>query len=100
MSINIVLWSGICTGYDKGKYPKDSTWVCKAPVKEAEFDLECAPEALMEAKKSFVEASTSERKDKPKPEIDPSMLTTTLETYMKLICDNKAVKGLQELINR
>ena len=28
------------------------------------------------------------------------MLTTFLETYMKLLCDSKTVKGLQELINR
>jgi len=31
--------------------------------------------------------------------MDPSMLTTFLETYMKLLHDNKVVKGLQELIN-
>ena len=29
-------------GYDKGKQPEDSTWVYKALVKEAEFDLERA----------------------------------------------------------
>ena len=28
------------------------------------------------------------------------MITTFLETCMKLMCDRKAVKGLQELINR
>jgi len=54
----------------------------------------------MESKKSFVEASTLGRKDKLEPEMDPSMLTTLLETYMKLLCDSKVVKGLQELINR
>ena len=32
--------------------------------------------------------------------MDPSMLTTFLETCMKLLRDSKAVKGLQELINR
>jgi len=32
--------------------------------------------------------------------MDPSMLTTFLETCMKLLWDNKAVKGLQELITR
>jgi len=42
MSVNIVLRSGIVMGDDKGKQPKDSTWVSKAPVKEAEFDLERA----------------------------------------------------------
>ena len=32
--------------------------------------------------------------------MDPSMLTTFLETYMKLLFDRKTVKGLQELINK
>ena len=54
----------------------------------------------MEAKKSFVEASSSGSKDQPKPGMDPSMLTTFLETCMKLLCDKKLVKGLQELITR
>jgi len=53
----------------------------------------------MEAKKSFTEASTSGIQEKPVEEMDPSMLTTFLETYMKLLRDIKAVKGLQELIN-
>jgi len=54
----------------------------------------------MEAKKSFTEASTSGSKDQPEPGMDPSMLTTFLETCMKLLRDNKAIKGLQELITR
>ena len=54
----------------------------------------------MEAKKSFTEASTSGSKDQPELGMDPSMLTTFLETCMKLLCDNKVVKGLQELITR
>jgi len=37
---------------------------------------------------------------KPVEEMDPSMITTFLETYMKLLRDSKIVKGLQELINR
>ena len=40
LNVNIVLQSGIMMGDDKGKQPKDSTWVRKAPAKEAEFDLE------------------------------------------------------------
>jgi len=87
-------------GDDKGKEPEDNTWVHKAPMKEAKFDLEHAWEAFMEAKKSFVEASTSGSKDKPKTEMDPSIVTTFLETCMKLLRDSKAMKGLQELINR
>ena len=54
----------------------------------------------MEAKKSFTKASTLGTKDKTDQEMDPSMLTTFLETCMKLLRDSKAVKGLQELINR
>lgn len=33
-------------------------------------------------------------------EVDPSVITTFLETYMKLLCDSKAVKCLQELIKK
>ena len=62
--------------------------------------MEHARETFMEAKKSFAEASTSGSKDKPDQEMDPSMLTTFLETCMKLLHDRKAVKGLQDLINR
>ena len=89
-------------GDDKGKQLEENTWVCKAPMKEAEFDLERAQGTFMEAKKSFAEASTSRRKDKPEPKMvmDPSMLTTFLETCRKLMCDSKAVKGLHELIKR
>ena len=57
-NVNIVLQSGITIGDDKGKQPKESVWVCKAPTKEPKFDLEHAKETFMEAKKSFMEAST------------------------------------------
>ena len=99
-NVNIVLRSGIATGDDKGKQPKDSTWVRKVLTKEVEFDLEHTREAFMEAKKSFAEAPTSGSKDKPEPEMDPSILITFLETCMKLVHDSKAIIGLQELINR
>ena len=99
-NVNIVLRSGITIGDDKGKRPEESTWVHKAPTKELEFDLERAKETFMESKKSFADASTSGRKDRPELEIDPSMLMAFLETCMKLLCDNKTIKGLQELINR
>jgi len=49
----------------------------------------------MEAKKSFTKASTSGSKDQLEPRMDPSMLTTFLETCMKLLHDNKVVKFLQ-----
>ena len=69
-------------------------WVLKAPTKEPEFDLERVKETFMEAKKSFMEASTLGSKDQLEPEMDPSMLTTFLETCMKMLCDSKALKGL------
>ena len=42
LNVNIVLRSGIAMGDVKGKQPKDSAWVRKAPEKEVEFDLEHA----------------------------------------------------------
>jgi len=94
-----MLQSGIMKGDDKGKQPKDSTWVRKAPKKQADFDLERTRETFMEAKKSFVGASTSGSKDKLDLEMDLAMITTFLETCMKLLHDNKVVKSLEELIN-
>ena len=93
-NVNIVLRSGITIGDDKSKKLEESTWVRKAPMKELEFDLERTKETFMEAKKSVVDASTSGSKDRPELEMDPSMLTTFLETSMNLLHDNKAVKGL------
>ena len=58
-SVNIVLRSGITTYEDKGKQLEEGGLVCKAPKREAGFDLARAKETFMEAKKSFVEASTS-----------------------------------------
>jgi len=84
----------------QGKQPEGYTGVRKAPTKESEFELERAKEKFMEAKKSFVEVSTSSSKDQPETRMDPSMLTSFLEICMKLLRDNKVVKGLQELITR
>lgn len=52
-------------------------------------------EIFMEVKKSLVGASSLGSKDKLSEEIDPSMLTTFLETCMKLVRHSKAVKGLK-----
>lgn len=93
-NVNIVLWSGIMTGDEKGKQPKESTWVCKAPMKEPKFNLERVKETFMKAKRSFTDASTSGSKDKLEPEMDQSMLTMFLETCMKLLHDSKAIKLL------
>jgi len=92
-NVNMVLKSGATIGEDNGKKPEEDTWVRKAPTKEPEFELERA-ETFMEAKKIFAEASTSSSKDQPEPRMDHSMLTTFLETFMKLLHDHKAVNGL------
>ena len=96
----MMLRSGMAMREDMGKKPEESTWVCKAPAKEPEFDLERAKETFMQAKKSFAEASPSGSKDQLELGMDPSMLNTFLETCMKLLHNNKAVKGLQKLITR
>jgi len=96
----MVLRNGATTGEDKGKQPEEDTWVRKAPTKQPEFDFERAKETFMESKKSFEEVSTSGSKDQTELEMDPSMLTTFLETCMKLLRYNKAIKGLQALITR
>lgn len=93
------------TGDDKGKHPEENKWVYKALEKEVGFYLECTKETFMDAKKSFAEASTLGNQNKvhktnmPR-EVNPSVLTTFLETCMKLMHDRKVVKGLQELINK
>lgn len=99
-NVNMVLKSGANKGEDKGKKLKENTWVRKAPIKQPKFDLERVKETFMEAKKSFAEASTSGSKDQTELEMDLSMLTTFLDTCMKLLRDKKAAKGLQELITR
>lgn len=57
--MNIIRRTRIMTSDDKGKQPEEDGWVCKAPEKEVGFDLECTKQMFMEAKKIFVEASTS-----------------------------------------
>jgi len=53
-----------------------------------------------EAQWGDAEASTPGRRDQMESGLDPSMITTFLETCMKLLCDSKAIQGLQELITR
>lgn len=69
-------------------------WVRKAPEKDIGFDQKRAKEAFMEANKSFIEASTSGINENSVEEMDPSKITTFLETCMKIHRDSKAVKGL------
>lgn len=53
-----------------------------------------------EAQTSFTEVSTPGNRDPIELGMDPYMLTTFLETCMKLLRINRAVKGLHELITR
>lgn len=58
-NLNVMLRSGITTRDDNRKQSEENGWVHRAPQKEFGFDLERANEKFMEAKKTFVEASTS-----------------------------------------
>ena len=87
--VNIMLRSETTTREDKGKQPTEGEWVRKAPEKETGFDLERTKQTFMETKKSFTKASTSRSLNKLPDtsiptEVDPSVLTTFLETCMKL----------------
>lgn len=98
-SMNIVLRSGIMTGDDKGKQPEEDGWVPKAPEKEFGFHLNPSKETFMKAKKSFAKVSTSGSHDKVQEtsapiEVDTSVLTTFLETCIKLLYDIKILEGL------
>lgn len=104
-SLNIFLRSGMTMGVDKGKHLKKDGWVHKAVEKEVEFNLHHTKESFLEENKDFTEASTSRSQEKiletnTLQEVDPSILATFLKTCMKLLHDQKVVKGLQGLINK
>jgi len=82
--INLMCRSDTIIGEDKG------SWT----------DTQIREEMGLKGRESFMEVSTLGSRDQHGPEIGPSMLTTFLETYMSLLHDSKAVKGLQELMNR
>lgn len=97
--MNIVLRIGITTGDDKGKQLEEDRWVYNALEKEVSFDLEHTKENFMEAKKSFIGASTSSSQNKVQEtnvpiKVDPSVLNMFLETCIKLLCDSKGLEGL------
>lgn len=50
--------------------------------------------------RSFMEVSTPVRRNQMGSGVDASMITTFLETCMKLLRDSKVVQGLQALITR
>lgn len=73
--VNMIAWSGVATREVNGK-------------------------TNMEARENFIGISIQGSRDRPESDRDPLMLTTFLETCIKLLRDNKAVRGLQEVINR
>ena len=83
--VNMVLRSGTTIGEDKGNLSKKDTGVGK--------------ETYLEARESSAEVFTPGSRDQHEQDRDPSMLTTFLETCIKLIRNNRAVRGFQELIN-
>jgi len=99
-SINMVLRSGANIGGNPQKEHVEGRKRCDTPIKEHDSEPEWGKKMSREAQWSFVEASTLGRMDQTKPRLDPSMITTFLETCMKLLRDNKAIQGLQELITR
>ena len=91
-NVKMVLRSSVTIGEDEREHPKEDMWACKAPTKEPESNSKCMEETFIEAKKSFTEASTSGSKDQPELGMEPSMLTTFLETCMKLLRENKELR--------
>lgn len=70
------------------------------PAREPKFEVEQGTKMPKEALKSFTKVSTLGRREPIESRMDPSMLTTFLETCMKLLHDSTIVKGLQELITK
>lgn len=64
------------------------------PTNELAFEPEQGMQMPKEAQKSFTEVSTPGRRDQMELGLDPSMITTFLETCMKLLRNSKVVKGL------
>jgi len=84
-NMNMMLKSGVAIGKDKGKLTEVGLGVCKTPAKQHDFNLRHTKRTFMEAKKSFTEVSISGSEDQPELEMNPSMLTTFLETCMKML---------------
>lgn len=113
--INTLTQSGTTTREDKAedKNPEADTCVRKARENNTGFDLQEEKANFLEAKKSFVDigdlTSNMQMQLVPKknaPEVGTAMenpnstvLKSFLQTCMKLLRDQKAVEGLQKLID-
>lgn len=96
----MVLRSSATRGGDTRKGLAEDRERCNTPTKEPNSELEQGMQIPKESHKSFTEVSTPGRRDQKEPGLDPSMITTFLETYMKLLHNSKVIKGLHELITR
>jgi len=91
-SINMVLRSGTVVGRNENEKRYD------LPMQEHNTELKEGKTRPREAQWGFVKAFTPERRDQMEARVDPSMITTFLETCMKLLCDHEVIQGLQDLI--
>ena len=99
-SINMVLRSNATTGGYVRKQLGDNGKGCDAPTRELDLEIEQVRGTSKEAQKSFTEVSALGNRDPIESGMDPFVLTTFLETCMKLLRDKKAMNGLQEPINK
>jgi len=90
----MALRSGTTTGVDARKQLGEDGKGRDALTKEPNLEIEQAKGMSKEAKKNFMEVSTPGDRDPIELGMDPSMLTTLLKTCMKLLYNNRAVKGL------
>ena len=79
-NVNMVLRSGMAIGVDRRNLSKE--------------DIGVGKETYLEAWESFGDVSTLDNRDQPESDRVPSMITTFLETCIKLLRDNMVVKGL------
>jgi len=76
----MVLRSGAAIGGDTWKELAEDKKMGDAPTMELDFMPEQGMKMPKEAQRSFVEVSTSGRRDQTEPGLGPSMITTFLET--------------------
>jgi len=93
-SINMVLRSDATIEGNMWQKHAEDGKSRNAPTKEPNSETEQVMKTSGEAQRSVVEASTPSTRDQTESRLDPSMITTILETCMKLLCDSKPIKGL------
>lgn len=66
---------------------------CDLPMQEHNTERKQGKMGPREAQWGFAKGSTPGRRDQTEAGVDPSMITTFLETCMKLLHDREAVQG-------